>query len=100
VGLVLVLAEWEEDRRGVIWVHPQGPAPRFGTKLKVQLAQNVGDRLRGRWLHTVGEATVYQGGTALVKLIDTEAGQLAAELLREDMIDAVFWGSKPTLRLR
>jgi hypothetical protein len=36
----------------------------------------------------------------LVRLVDTEAGRTAAELLREDCLDAVFWGSKPTLRLR
>jgi hypothetical protein len=48
----------------------------------------------------VGEATIYRGGAALLKLIDTEAGRVAAEMLREDMIDAVFWGSNPTLRLR
>jgi hypothetical protein len=83
-----------------IWVHPQGPAPRFGTKVKVQLAQSVNDLPHGRPLYTVGEATVYVGGAVLVRLIDTEAGRTAAELLREDMIDAVFWGSKPTLRLR
>jgi hypothetical protein len=48
----------------------------------------------------VGEATIYRGGAALVRLVDTEAGRTAAELLREDCLDAVFWGSKPTLRLR
>ena len=48
----------------------------------------------------MGEATIYRGGVALLKLIDTEAGRVAAEMVREDMIDAVFWGSKPTLRLR
>jgi hypothetical protein len=48
----------------------------------------------------VGSAEVFEGGLALLKLIDTEAGRTAAELLREDCLDAVFWGSKPTLRLR
>jgi hypothetical protein len=28
------------------------------------------------------------------------AGYVAAELLREDCLDVVIWGSKPTLRLR
>ena len=55
----------------------------------------------GRPLHTVGFAEVYRGGRALLKLTDnTEAGRVAAELLREDCLDVVFWGSKPTLRLR
>ena len=42
---------------------------------------------------------VFRGGRYL-RLIDTKEGRSAAELVREDMIDAVFWGSKPTLRLR
>ena len=83
-----------------VWVRPKGPAPPPGTKLRVQLAQNVDGRPHGRWLHTVGEATIYRGGAALLKLIDTEAGRVAAEMVREDMIDALIWGSKPTLRLR
>jgi hypothetical protein len=42
-----------------------------------------------------------EGGRALLKLTEgTEAGRVAAELWREDCLDAVFWGSKPTLRLR
>ena len=77
-----------------------GPAPPPGTRIKVQLAQNVGGDLRHRSLHTVGQAEVYRGDAVLVRLVDTEAGRVAAELLREDMIDAVFWGSTPTLRLR
>jgi hypothetical protein len=48
----------------------------------------------------VGYAEVFEGGLALLKLTDTEAGRIAADLLREDCLDAVFWGSKPTLRLR
>jgi hypothetical protein len=48
----------------------------------------------------VGVAELFEGGRALLKLTDTEAGRVAAELLREDCLDAVFWGSKPTLRLR
>ena len=80
----------------IIWVRPEGPAPRPGTKVRVQLAQNVD----GRPLHHVGYATAYEGGRALLKLIDTQAGREAAKLLREDCLDAVFWGSKPTLRLR
>jgi hypothetical protein len=83
-----------------LWVRPKGPAPRPGTVLRVQLAQYVDLRPHGRPLHTVGEATIYGGGAALLKVIDTEAGRVAAEMLREDMIDAVFWGSNPTLRLR
>ena len=80
-----------------IWVRPKGPqAPRPGTKLRVQLEQYV----HGRSLHTVGSAEVYEGGRALLKLIDTQAGRDAAELLREDCLDAVLWGSQPTLRLR
>jgi hypothetical protein len=80
-----------------IWVRPKGPqVPRPGTKLRVQLEQNV----HGRPLHAVGEATVYGGGRALLSLIDTEEGRVAAELLREDCLDAVLWGSQPTLRLR
>jgi hypothetical protein len=80
-----------------LWVRPKGPqAPRPGTKLRVHLEQNVD----GRPLHAVGSAEVFEGGLALLKLIDTEAGRTAAELLREDCLDVVFWGSKPTLRLR
>lgn len=80
-----------------IWVRPKGlQAPRPGTKLRVRLQQDV----VGRSLHPVGYAEVFEGGLALLKLIDTEAGRVAAELLREDCLDAVFWGSKPTLRLR
>ena len=70
--------------------------PRPGTRLRVQLEQNVG----GRPLHAVGWAEVYRCGRTLLKLTDTEAGRVAAELLREDCLDAVLWGSKPTLRLR
>ena len=80
-----------------IWVRPKGlQVPRPGTRLRVQLEQNVG----GRPLHTVGWAEVYRGGRTLLKLTDTEAGRVAAELLREDCLDAVLWGSQPTLRLR
>jgi hypothetical protein len=90
-----------EPMTTTLWVRPKGPAPPPGTtKIRVQLAQNVDGRPHGRWLHTVGEATIYRGGAALLKLIDTEAGRVAAEMVREDMIDAVFWGSRPTLRLR
>jgi hypothetical protein len=71
----------------LIWVRPKGPqAPRPGTRLRVQLEQN----LDGRPLHPVGYAEVFQGGLALLKLTDTEAGRIAAELLREDCLDAVF----------
>jgi hypothetical protein len=56
--------------------------------------------VHGRPLHAVGEATVYRGGRALLRLIDTEEGRVAAELLREDCLDAVLWGSQPTLHLR
>jgi hypothetical protein len=80
-----------------IWVRPEGPqAPQPGTKLRVQLEQNV----NGRPLHAVGEAEVYEGGRALVRLIDTSAGVEAAILLREGLVDPVYWGSQPTLRLR
>jgi hypothetical protein len=49
----------------------------------------------------VGHAEIFEGGRALLKLTEgTEAGRVAAELLREDCLGAVFWGSKPTLRLR
>jgi hypothetical protein len=66
------------------WVRPKGPqAPRPGTKLRVQLEQNVD----GRPLHPVGSAEVFEGGLALLKLTDTEAGRIAAELLREDCLD-------------
>jgi hypothetical protein len=45
-----------------VWVRPKGPAPRPGTVLRVQLAQNVDDhRPHGRSLHTVGKATIYGG---------------------------------------
>jgi hypothetical protein len=80
-----------------IWVRPKGPqAPRPGTKLRVQLEQNV----HSRQLHNVGSAEIHEGGRALLKLTSLEAGRVAAELLREDCLDVVFWGSQPTLRLR
>lgn len=80
-----------------VWVRPKGPrAPPPGTEVRIQLEQNLG----GRPLHLVGVAELFEGGRALLKLTDTEAGRVAAELLREDCLDAVFWGSKPTLRLR
>jgi hypothetical protein len=81
----------------LIWVRPKGPqAPRPGTRLRVQLQQNM----HGRSLHTVGVAEVYRGGRALLRLADTQEGRVAVELLREDCLDAVLWGSEPTLRLR
>jgi hypothetical protein len=80
-----------------VWVRPKGPqAPRPGTKLRVQLEQNV----HGRPLHNVGSAEIHEGGRALLKLTSSEAGRVAVELLREGCLDAAFWGSKPTLRLR
>lgn len=69
------------------WVRPKGPqAPRPGTKLRVQLEQDVD----GQPLHSLGSAEVFEGGVALLKLTETEAGRIAAELLREDCLDAVF----------
>jgi hypothetical protein len=56
--------------------------------------------MHGRSLHGVGLAEIHEGGRALLKLPDTEEGRVAAALLREGCLDAVFWGSKPTLRLR
>ena len=80
----------------LIWVRLKGhQTPRPGAKLRVQLEQNVD----GRPLHPVGYGEGLSG-RALLRLIDTKEGRSAAELVREDMIDAVFWGSKPTLRLR
>jgi len=80
-----------------IWVRLKGPqAPRPGTRLRVQLQQNM----HGRPLHNVGSAEIHEGGRALLKLADTQEGRVAVELLREDCLDAVLWGSKPTLRLR
>jgi hypothetical protein len=81
-----------------VWVRPKGPqAPRPGTELRVQLEQNV----NGRPLHIVGKAMVYEGGQVVLKLTEaSEAGRVAVALLREDMIDAVFWGSEPKVRLR
>jgi hypothetical protein len=70
--------------------------PRPGTKLVVQLEQNIG----GRPLHVVGEATVHVGNRVVVNLHDSEAGRDAAALLREGCVDAAYWGSQPTLRLR
>jgi hypothetical protein len=80
----------------LVWVQPKGQAPRPGTRLRIQLQQDVD----GRPLHPVGYAEVYRGGRALLKLADRQEGRIAAELVREDMIDVVFWGSEPTLRLR
>ena len=66
-------------------------------RVRVQLEQNVD----GRPLHPVGVAEIFEAGRALLKLTEgTEAGRVAVELLREDCLDAVFWGSQPTLRLR
>jgi hypothetical protein len=81
----------------LIWVRPKGWAPRPGTTLRLVLEQNVG----GRQLHTVGEAEVYEGGRALLKITQTSsAGRVAGALVEEDMLDVVFWGSRPTVRLR
>jgi hypothetical protein len=81
-----------------IWVRLKGPqaSPRPGTKLRVQLQQNM----HGRSLDTVGLAEIHRGGRALLKIPDTQEGRVAVELLREDCLDAVLWGSQPTLRLR
>lgn len=78
-----------------IWVRPLGRAPSPGTKLRVELQQDVG----GRPLHSVGHATVYEGGRVCVELIDTSAGVEAAILLREGLVDPTFWGSSPVVRL-
>ena len=81
----------------LIWVRPKGQGPRAGTTLRVDLEQNVG----GRQLHTVGEAEVYEGGRALLKITQaSSAGRVAGELVAEDMLDVHFWGSRPTIRLR
>jgi hypothetical protein len=95
-----VRAEIEARKRRTDDDHPGAApgtqVPRAGTKLRVQLAPNVD----GRSLHPVGDAEIFEGGLALLTLTDTEAGRIAAELLGEDCLDAVIWGSKPTLRLR
>jgi hypothetical protein len=81
----------------LIWVRPKGQAPRPGTTLHVVLEQNVD----GRQLHTVGEAEVFEGGRALLKITQaSSAGRVAGALMADDMLDAVFWGSRPTVRLR
>jgi hypothetical protein len=55
----------------------------------------------GRSHHTVGEATVYDGNQVVLKLTESsQAGRVAVQLLREDCVDPVYWGSQPTLRLR
>jgi hypothetical protein len=80
-----------------LWARPKGPqAPRPGTELRVQLQQNM----HGRPLHTVGRAEIHEGGWVLLKLTDTQEGRVAAQLLREDCLDVVLWGSQPTLRQR
>ena len=67
------------------------------TTLHVVLEQIVD----GRPLHSVGRATVYEGNQVCVQLPEgSVAGRLAAEVLREDCVDACYWGSRPTLRLR
>ena len=81
----------------IIWVRPKGQAPRAGTTLRVVLEQNVG----GRQLHKVGEAEIFEGGRVLLKITQASlAGRVAGELIAEEMLDAVFWGSSPTIRLR
>ena len=80
-----------------IWVRPKGPQrPSPGTRVRVELAQDI----NGRPLHSVGHATVYRPDQVCVELIDTSAGVEAAILLREDLVDVLWWGSQPTLRLR
>jgi hypothetical protein len=79
------------------WVQPRGQSPKPGTKLHVTLEQLID----GRPLHGVGRATVYPGNQVCVRLPEgSEAGRTAAEMLREGLVDAVYWGSAPTLRLR
>jgi hypothetical protein len=81
-----------------IWVRPMGlltPPP--GTEFRVFLEQDVD----GRPLRFVGKGTVYRGNQACLQITEaSKAGRLAVELLREQIVDPVFWGSTPTLRLR
>ena len=84
----------------IFWVEPKGfqsPAP--GTMLHVVLEQTVD----GRPLHSVGRAEVYEGNKVCVRLPEgSKAGRLASELLREQLVDAWYWGSaaRRILRLR
>jgi hypothetical protein len=82
----------------IAWVQPKGPqSPKPGTTLHVVLEQIVD----GRPLHSVGRATVYDNNQVCVRLPEgSEAGRVAAEMLREGLVDATYWGSAPTLRLR
>jgi hypothetical protein len=49
----------------IIWVRPKGlQTPSPGTKLRVVLEQNVD----GRHLHNIGEAEVFEGGRALLRI--------------------------------
>lgn len=78
------------SRSSVATATPRSSVPR------VVLEQNI----NGRPLHAVGHATVYGRDQVCVELIDTSAGVEVAILLREGLVDPVYWGSQPTLRLR
>jgi hypothetical protein len=57
--------------------------------------------MEDRWLHRVGEATVYRGGSVLLRLTEASpAGRTAVEWLQEGLLDVSYWGSAPSIRLR
>lgn len=79
------------------WVHPMGvQTPKPGTKLKVQLEQDID----GRPVRRVGWAVVYRSGVLLELTEASNAGRAAVALLEEDCVDAWYHGSEPKVRLR
>jgi hypothetical protein len=57
--------------------------------------------MEDRRLHRVGEATVYRGGSVLLRLTEASpAGRTAVEWLQEGLLDVSYWGSAPSIRLR
>ena len=81
-----------------VWVRMTGvrTPPPLGTEIKAYLEQDID----GRPIRFCGKATCY-GDRAVVRISEhSKAGATAIALLEDDCLDAVYWGSTPTLRLR
>ena len=82
---------------------PWGRRVAPGRLLLVQLEEDVSDHVGRNWPgpHSVGRAEVLPDGRLALALIEaTRAGQWAKALLEDDLLDVVFFGSQPVVRLR
>jgi hypothetical protein len=72
-----------------MWITPSEPLPlRPGVTLPLVLEQEVSDGLRRHpGPHRVGTAESYEGGRLLLKVLDTEAGQVAEAMIEEQLLD-------------